>query len=553
MSGGGILWGSLCVWYGVYVPSTIPFGYTVITILNFLYFYFSKNFVLVRFNQIAISLLLPFMLQWSLGGFVSSGAVMLWALFALFGSFSFSGSRFVVRMLIAYVVLTVISGILDSRVKPYGASVPEAISVLFFVMNISVISAIVFGMTYFLVHERGAKMRLERLDRIRSEFLSTVSHELRTPLTSILGFNHVNASRMDKVILPALRGDARVEKAANQVRQNLEIVLKEGQRLTALINDILDLSKMEAGVIEWTRSPVSVRSVLEHSIAATEGLFNERPAVALRAEIPVETGHVMGNQDRLVQVFINLISNAVKFTDQGTVTITSRNVDSGGPGIEICVADSGVGLGPEDLAIIFEKFQQAGNSGKGRAGGTGLGLPICRKIVESHGGRIWAESRPGKGGRFFVSLPILPGVIRPEASPAGPAGPIDQAVNRVVLVAEDDPSFRELLRQTLADMGCVVIEATGGRQAFDMAARAHPALIIVDVVMPGMSGFELVRALKGNKETADIPVIMLSILEDDGRATLAGADRYFTKPIGMNGLAEEVRAMLAGSKEVRGV
>ena len=257
----------------------------------------------------------------------------------------------------------------------------------------------------------------------KSEFLANVSHELRTPLTSVIGFTKIVRRRLDEVVLPALAGaretaaapdDPRLERAVRQVGDNLEIVVAEGERLSALINDVLDLEKIEAGKMEYRREPVDVGEVVERATTATTALF-ETTGLELRSEIARDLPAVDGDPHRLVQVVINLLSNAVKFTPSGSVTVRVVAAD-GGSSVVVSVADTGTGIAPEDQARVFEQFAQAGDTLSEAPRGTGLGLAICREIVEHHGGRIWLESEPGRGSTFSFSLPAA---TEPDAAEAG--------------------------------------------------------------------------------------------------------------------------------------
>ena len=236
---------------------------------------------------------------------------------------------------------------------------------------------------------RAANERLKELDRLKDDFLSTVSHELRTPLTSIRSFSEILFDSPDLDL--------------ERRKEFLDIIIKESERLTRLINQILDLAKMEAGRMEWEMADLDPKRVIEDSLAAASGLFQE-DRVELDVQIPDALPAVHADRDRLMQVIVNLLSNAVKFCDQrhGRVVVEAR---AGDEGVQVSVADNGSGLRPEDRQLIFEKFQQAGEVLTQRPPGTGLGLPICRQIVEHFGGRIWVQSDPGQGTRFAFTIP----------------------------------------------------------------------------------------------------------------------------------------------------
>ncbi|MBM3774897.1 MAG: PAS domain S-box protein [Acidobacteria bacterium] len=265
------------------------------------------------------------------------------------------------------------------------------------------------------LHE--AKEAAETANEAKSTFLTTVSHELRTPLTSVVGFAKLIKKRLSEVIMPALSdGDTRVKRASKQISDNLDIIVSEGERLTALINDVLDLAKIEAGRVEWDLRPTSLANIVERAVSATQSLAEQKhlPVVSrLEPDLPI----IIGDQDRLIQVVINLVSNAIKFTESGTITCFASHSDGQ---VVVSVTDTGVGIAPEDQPRVFEQFVQVGNTLTNKPTGTGLGLPICKHIVEHHGGHIWVDSTPGRGSTFSFRLPIGgPDAIAGPGQPAG--------------------------------------------------------------------------------------------------------------------------------------
>jgi signal transduction histidine kinase len=237
---------------------------------------------------------------------------------------------------------------------------------------------------------RSANRRLQELDRLKDDFISTVTHELRTPLTSIRAFSEI------------LNDNPQLDAA--QRGRFLGIVIKESERLTRLINQVLDLAKIESGSAEWHNTEVELKEIIEESIAATSQLFKER-GIRVVAELQPEVPMLFADRDRLVQVMLNLLSNAAKFCDKehGRVEIRLRR-EAGA--LRVDVRDNGVGISPEDQQIIFEKFRQVGDTLTEKPQGTGLGLPICREIIGHFGGRLWVESRLGEGASFSFTLPI---------------------------------------------------------------------------------------------------------------------------------------------------
>jgi signal transduction histidine kinase len=254
---------------------------------------------------------------------------------------------------------------------------------------------------------RAANERLQELDRMKDDFISTVTHELRTPLTSIRAFSEILQEN------PALDAAER--------ERFLTIIIQESERLTRLINQVLDLAKLESGRAEWREQHIDLRSVIEDSINATSQLFRAKN-VRLETRLAEGVPAIRGDHDRLVQVLINLLSNAAKFVrpDTGRVAI-ALTADAGS--VRVAVTDNGPGVRPEDRRVIFEKFRQAGDTMTGRPQGTGLGLPISRQIIEHFGGRLWVDEAPAEGARFVFELPQAPRAPAPAASAAA-ASPV---------------------------------------------------------------------------------------------------------------------------------
>jgi signal transduction histidine kinase len=248
-----------------------------------------------------------------------------------------------------------------------------------------------------------ARAAAELANEAKSRFLANVSHELRTPLTSVVGFARLNRRRLDEVVFPAVdRANPRVDRTVRQVGDTLGIIVDEGERLTGLINDLLDLAKIEAGRLEWRMAPMRLEDVVRRALAATASLF-EVSGVELEIDVAADLPEINGDAERLIQVVINLVSNAVKFSPGGRVSVV---VDRDGDEVDVRVTDTGRGIPAGDLERIFEPFRQASDTLPDGPRGTGLGLPIARQIVRAHGGDLRVRSTPGEGSTFWFGIPV---------------------------------------------------------------------------------------------------------------------------------------------------
>lgn len=393
----------------------------------------------------------------------------------------------------------------------------------------------------------------KEIDQMKTDFLSTVSHELRTPLTSVLGFAKLIQKKLDDTVLPAISVETKkTDRAVRQVRNNLNIIVSEGERLTSLINDVLDISKIEAGKIEWDMQPTAVTEIIEQAILATSVLI-QNSGLELIRKIDSGLPKVMCDRNRLVQVLINLISNAIKFTVNGSVTCCAYQQNQN---VIVSIIDTGIGLSERDLDKVFEKFTQVGEVMTDKPKGTGLGLPICQQIVENHGGRIWVDSTLGQGSTFSFSLPIdesqtpeitnlnLQTLVQRLKENVERAVTSTEKSQKTILVVDDEPHIRQLLRQELEAAGYRVRMAKDGMDGLNQVKAELPDLIILDVMMPTINGFDLAAVLKNNPATMGIPTIILSIIQDQERGYRLGVDRYLTKPIDTDLLLRDIKTLL---------
>ncbi len=393
----------------------------------------------------------------------------------------------------------------------------------------------------------------KEIDQMKTDFISTVSHELRTPLTSVLGFASIIQEKLETDVFPMLSTeDRKLQKTIKRVADNLNIIVSEAERLTSLINDVLDIAKMEAGKVEWQMQPIDPSELLDWATNSTAGLF-ESNGLQLVCEIEPGLPQIVGDRNRLLQVLINLISNAVKFTESGCVTCRVKQENNG---VCISVIDTGIGIAPEDQPKVFEKFRQVGDTLTDKPKGTGLGLPICKQIVDHHGGRIWVESEPGNGSIFSFIIPTyaceqkatanlnLDTLVKQLKEHVITKSAVLNQNRKTILVVDDDANIRELLRQQLENEGYNVREAKDGMDAIHQIKTARPDLILLDVMMPQINGFDVAAVLKNDPQTADIPIIILSIIENKERGYHIGIDRYLTKPIDTEKLLNEIGSLL---------
>jgi signal transduction histidine kinase/DNA-binding response OmpR family regulator len=352
---------------------------------------------------------------------------------------------------------------------------------------------------------------LEQASQAKSDFLASMSHELRTPLSAIIGFS-------------ALMRDEPLEDERRSVPDEwVQHIHRSGDHLLALINDVLDLTKIEAGRIELHRESFDLAAALAESVEGLRPLA-ERKGIAV--ELDAERGAIEADRGRLRQIVYNLLSNAIKFTpDGGHITLEAR---WNGDDACIVVSDTGVGILPDDLARVFEEFSQVGDI-KAREAGTGLGLALTKRLVEAHGGEIHVSSQPGHGSRFEVRLIGTRAEL--TAPDEAPALVVHDTDSTTVLLIEDDPGAVRLLRTYLEAEGYRVIVSTDGEAGIAAAREEQPAAIVLDVLLPGIDGWEVLRRLKADADLRDVPVVVVTVVDEREIAMSLGAVDYFLKPI----------------------
>jgi GAF domain-containing protein/CheY-like chemotaxis protein len=371
-----------------------------------------------------------------------------------------------------------------------------------------------------LFREIGDKSRqLEMADRHKSEFLANMSHELRTPLNAIIGYSEM------------LQEDA-TELGAEQFTEDLGRINAAGKHLLELINAVLDLSKIEAGKMELYLETFDVGGLVR-DIAAVIQPLAAKNANRLELRGPDEAGTMRADQTKVRQALFNLLSNACKFTDRGTVSlVVSRETVEGREMVVFRVSDTGIGMTSEQLGRLFEAFSQADAATTRRYGGTGLGLALSRRLCRMMGGDVSVESESRRGSTFTIRLPAVVAEVAepPRAAATGPA-PLDSPGVPTVLVIDDEAAVRDLMQRFLTREGFRVVTAAAGEEGLRRARELRPDAITLDVMMPGMDGWAVLSALKADVAVADIPVIMLTIVDDKNLGYALGAADYLTKPI----------------------
>jgi len=361
----------------------------------------------------------------------------------------------------------------------------------------------------------------EHANRAKSGFLANMSHELRTPMNAIIGYSEM------------LIEDA--EDDGNQTAvDDLKKVHSAGTHLLALINDVLDLSKIEAGKMDVYLETFGIGSLVEGVVSTIETLVKKNNN-RLEVQVDPSLGDMHADVTKVRQALFNLFSNAAKFTHDGEIGLRVQGIEVDGESwVHMSVSDSGIGIPPEKIDHVFEEFSQSDDSTTRDYGGTGLGLTISRRFCQMMGGDITLESTLGEGSTFTIRLPIVVQEVSEElaATAESPAVVIPEPGDEpVVLVIDDDPSALDLLDRTLQGAGLRIVTAGDGREALKLARTLHPAAITLDVLMPGMDGWEVLSELKADPETRDIPVIMVTMTDDRNLGYALGAAEFLTKPV----------------------
>ena len=355
------------------------------------------------------------------------------------------------------------------------------------------------------------------VDKMKNEFISVVSHELRTPLTSIRGSLGLLAAGM-------------LGNVTDKAQRMLQIAISNTDRLVRLINDILDIERLESGKIALDRQAVDAEHLVQQAVETMRGMSDKNN---VHVELLPVSGQIFGDPDRILQTLTNLISNAIKFSPEGGSVVVSATSDR--THMQFSVEDHGRGIPEDKIGAIFERFQQVDASDSREKGGTGLGLAICRTIVQQHGGRIWVRSHLGKGSTFSFTIPLTEPAKKPEILPSSPTR---------VLVCDDDPWLLNIVSKLLSENGYVPLISSSVPEMLRLAKEDAPDVILLDLVMPGVSGWDGLRELRAEAATRDIPIIVLSGLSDnEDPAANSEVSGWIQKPFDADQLCAAIAAV----------
>ena len=375
-----------------------------------------------------------------------------------------------------------------------------------------------------------AKHAAEEANRAKSTFLANMSHELRTPLNAIIGYS--------EMLEEETRDSGKIENA-----QDLKKIQSAGKHLLSLINDVLDLSKIEAGKMGLHLETFDVSQVIEEMVTTLQPAAAKN-ANSIHVHLAKNVSVMKADITKVRQILFNLLSNACKFTDHGTISVDVDQIKvEERDWIQFRVSDTGIGISAKQKENLFQEFAQADASIARKYGGTGLGLAITHRFVQLMKGQINVESEPGRGAIFTVQLPTQVVIESTESTQSESAGKVLAASSETktgletILVIDDDPSVRDLMSRFLTKLNFHVVAAANGEEGIRLAKQVHPLLITLDVVMPDCDGWAVLNRLKSDSELAEIPVIMVTVVDNEAMGLELGASNYLIKPVDRDRLA----------------
>ena len=382
---------------------------------------------------------------------------------------------------------------------------------------------------------QAAKDAAEAANRAKSAFLANMSHELRTPLSAVIGYSEMLEEEAEE------SGEASMLADLGRIKSN-------AKHLLSLINDVLDLSKVEANKMDLFLEDIDLSAFLQEAAATVDSLVRRKHNV-LALDFAADLGSMRTDVVKLRQCLFNLLSNAAKFTEAGRITLrVRREAVAGRAWVSLAVSDTGIGMTPEQLGRLFQRFTQADETTTRRFGGTGLGLALSRAFAQLLGGDVSVESTEGQGTCFTLRLPAHgPEELQapPDAPAVAVAGETGEAGRDLVLVIDDEAAQRELMTRFLRRQGFAVLTAAHGSAGLELARTSSPRVILLDVMMPDMDGWSVLEALKADAATANIPVVMVSFVAEAAMSAALGAADAVSKPVDwtrLKGLMEQFRA-----------
>lgn len=562
------------------ISAAIPGIYSIISLLSIFIFFKTKQFNFFRFSQLFFILWLPFLLQWSLGGFNTGSAVMAWAILSPIGALMFHGVRQAIPWFIAYISLTVISGIFDQQFASMVEPLSINIITIFYVMNIGTATLLMYAVVnYFVIDnnriisalsnekEKSEKAladsehaksiieeqskKLIEMDQVRNRFLANITHEFRTPLALTIG-----------PLEDALEG--RFGEVNSSLSNQLHVMLRNSRRLLHLVNQLLDISKVESGEMKLNIQLTNTNSFIEE-ICQAFSPYVERKNIDFCSELPEQEIYIELDQGKLEKIINNILSNAIKFTpENGVIKLTLNQYESDdNKGIKISIKDNGTGISKEFLPNIFDRFYQVDGSTTREHEGTGIGLSLVNELIELHNGHIEVSSEVGFGTEFTAYIPgeiLLDNNANAVKSNIGALN-IEMAAyanNKIqdntndntstkkpihtILIADDNQDIRQYLN-TCLNPKYIVVQACDGADGLEKVRKCNPEIIISDIMMPKMDGYEFCKAIKQDPELNHIPVIFLTAKSSEEmklEGLKTGADDYISKPFSAKELLARV-------------
>ena len=571
-----LFWSSAYYFFDKPISAAIPGGYAVFSMLSVMVFFRTRNYNFFRFSQILLILCLPFFLQASLGGFRAGSAVQVWAMLAPIGALMFHGPRPANYWLGAFIGLTIVSGLSDNYLSSIITPLPDTVITIFFAMNLSVAFFLVYisVLYYFTENRRILRLineqtqKLMEMDQIKNRFFANISHEFRTPLALTIG-----------PLEDALNNE--YGEVSSQLRSQLQVMLRNSRRLLRLINQLLDLSKIEAGEMKLNLSNQNICQYLKNTSQSFIP-FAERKDIQLLIEFESDEITLPYDQEKLEKIINNLLSNAIKFTPAGgrvKIAVQKTILDKL-QWIQISVKDTGPGMAADDISKVFDRFYQIDGSSTREHEGTGIGLSLVKEMVDLHQGKITVHSEPGFGCEFIVLLPATNNTKSNDtatnitAANASTATTIEMAsiesapdfaittnmntdsspqVQETILVVDDNADIRNYVASCLAPYYSI-LQAADGKAGLQQAQEHKPDLIISDIMMPVMDGYEFCRKIKADAELNHIPLIFLTAKASDDMLVEGlemGADDYLAKPFNSKELLARTRNLITLRKQAK--